>query len=531
MEKCYKFIVWGILFFVGNLIAEDIDYWIMFRHDPQHTGRSPYPGPNKCLEKWSYAVQEKDALFKSSPVIKGLDSEPDPEHHPMLYIGNYQHGCVYAFKDTHWYVNSNVYAEALLKWSTKIDTASLPTGTSSTPALGAVGSVAEGELYIGSNSSHSLIALYYRDGSFKWSSGYETGDDVISSPVISNAGVIYFGSEDGNLYAVNRDKTLKWKFETGDKITASPALSHDQTVVYIHSQDDSLYAINAETGARIWAYYIPVTINHASPSVGGDGTIYQGGTGAIFAINPDGTEKGKFTINTSSTFGSIAISADDSTIYTFALNKVYAINTNDMTEKWVTLLPYGAVSVKYGGPILSSNGYLYIGTGWIAGGDGLGMLYCLDVTDGEIVCKYQTEDELWNTPAIGPDSTVYFGDCSGARIYAIWNDSISREEVEEQESKIIEELEKTSYPIPFSKSTTIYFYVNEEAKVSVEICDLSGRVVRKLLNTYLPVGKYEISWNGKDDRGILLPNGIYFCKLEVGKKKVFQKLLFICPKR
>ena len=49
------------------------------------------------------------------------------------------------------------------------------------------------------------------------------------------------GSRDKKFYAINPDGTLKWSYETGDKIECSPAIDSDGTV-YIGSFDDKLYA-------------------------------------------------------------------------------------------------------------------------------------------------------------------------------------------------------------------------------------------------------------------------------------------------
>src|ERR1700748_2215573 len=57
--------------------------------------------------------------------------------------------------------------------------------------------------------------------SIKWS--FHTHGEVISSPAVVN-GVVYVGSDDGNLYAIDQQTgSQKWKFQTGARITSSPA--------------------------------------------------------------------------------------------------------------------------------------------------------------------------------------------------------------------------------------------------------------------------------------------------------------------
>lgn len=77
-------------------------------------------------------------------------------------------------------------------------------------------------------------------------------DCYLSSPVVWN-GAVYFGSGDGNVYALDAATgALKWKFKTGDVVHASPAI-WDGTV-YIGSWDSFFYALQADTGKEKWRF-------------------------------------------------------------------------------------------------------------------------------------------------------------------------------------------------------------------------------------------------------------------------------------
>ena len=65
----------------------------------------------------------------------------------------------------------------------------------------------------------------------------------MSSPAIAADGSVLVGSQDGKLYNVARDGTLRWSYATGDIIFSSPAVAHDGTI-YIGSDDDHLYAVS-----------------------------------------------------------------------------------------------------------------------------------------------------------------------------------------------------------------------------------------------------------------------------------------------
>ena len=64
-------------------------------------------------------------------------------------------------------------------------------------------------------------------------------------------------------------------------------------------------------------------------------------------------------------------------------------------------------------------------------------------------------------------------------------------------------------PNPFRASTTIPFQLGGRANVQLEICDVTGRLVRRLDAS----GQRSLAWDGRDDRGQTLPSGTYFIRL------------------
>jgi len=105
-------------------------------------------------------------------------------------------------------------------------------------------------------------------------------DMFLSSPTIVN-GVVYFGSGDHNVYAVDAlSGTLRWTFMTGDVVHASPAVVAG--VVYIGSWDRNLYALNAASGTEVWRFQTgndTVTHNQigiASSAAVAGGVVYFG---------------------------------------------------------------------------------------------------------------------------------------------------------------------------------------------------------------------------------------------------------------
>ncbi|MCK4306979.1 T9SS type A sorting domain-containing protein [candidate division WOR-3 bacterium] len=64
-------------------------------------------------------------------------------------------------------------------------------------------------------------------------------------------------------------------------------------------------------------------------------------------------------------------------------------------------------------------------------------------------------------------------------------------------------------------------------KVSLKVYDVTGRVVRTLVNSKKEPGTYTIKWTGENDAGTKLANGIYFCKFKSGDYQSTRKLILL----
>ena len=73
----------------------------------------------------------------------------------------------------------------------------------------------------------------------------------MSSPAVVD-GVVYIGSLDDNLYALNAANGDKlWDYNTKGGIYSSPAVANG--IVYIDSTfEGNVYALNATNGAKLW---------------------------------------------------------------------------------------------------------------------------------------------------------------------------------------------------------------------------------------------------------------------------------------
>ena len=90
-----------------------------------------------------------------------------------------------------------------------------------------------------------------------------------------------------------------------------------------------------------------------------------------------------------------------------------------------------------------------------------------------------------------------------------------------------------SYPNPVPRNAltngvTITYRLPVQAAVTVEIYNLLGQRVATLVSALQKPGVHHLMWNGKDNSGRLVPNGIYFYSVKAGPKfRAMRKLVVL----
>lgn len=70
-----------------------------------------------------------------------------------------------------------------------------------------------------------------------------------------------------------------------------------------------------------------------------------------------------------------------------------------------------------------------------------------------------------------------------------------------------------NYPNPFNPETMIHYDLPESGSVSLMIYDILGRELVTLVNQFQPAGRYQILWNGNNDKGTPAVSGVYFYRI------------------
>lgn len=80
-------------------------------------------------------------------------------------------------------------------------------------------------------------------------------------------------------------------------------------------------------------------------------------------------------------------------------------------------------------------------------------------------------------------------------------------------------------PNPFNPSTEIRFSLNTPAQTRLGIYDVSGRLIRDLIDEFLAAGMHHIEWDGRDGAGRDVSSGCYFARMESGVHTETTKLI------
>jgi outer membrane protein assembly factor BamB len=277
----------------------------------------------------------------------------------------------------------------------------------------------------------------------EWRFGGASAQYSVWRPAIGPDGTIYASALDSNLYALNKDGSVKWTYSLGVPPGGNndymPGVDPDTGTIYSDVFGDKLVAINPD-GSFKWDFYMDSDVD-STPVVGPDGTIYFGTDGtafALFALNPNGTEKWNFP--TGWEVDNVpALNSDASVVYFVAtdpdtLNNnaiLYAVNTADGSFRWQ--FPLLAENNELtSSPTVDTKGTADPNDDVIYVGDDDWYVYALkpaarllDPTPaapfplGAGEWRFRTNGEIESSAAVDPnDGTVYIGSDDG-NVWAI----------------------------------------------------------------------------------------------------------------
>lgn len=297
--------------------------------------------------------------------------------------------------------------------------------------------VHQGMLYIGSYDNN-LYALNAADGKFQWK--YPTDGGVVSRPLVAD-GNILFGSEDKRLHVVSvRSGKVVWTYYTDGPIRSSPRVADGH--IFIGSDDRQLHAINMNTGRTAWKFETADAIR-STPFLH-NSMVYTGcESGDFYAIDFRGELKWRFHSKRAVT--SSATGTDQTVYFASVDSTLYALDPRNGWVIWRFRLGKPSISSPCIADDLvfvgASDGFIYavearsakevwrfrtehqVNSSPIIYKDSLycgsvdGNLYCLEYRTGRLRWKFGTEAAITGTP-LAYDDIVYFGS-TDHQVYAL----------------------------------------------------------------------------------------------------------------
>ena len=313
----------------------------------------------------------------------------------------------------------------------------------------------DGDLEIAFGTDDEFIRLFSASGSSIWS--YETGGDIRVAPTVlelsTGSKILLTGSKDDNFYALSEMGTPHFMIETDDDISSEASIVDVEGVgpVIFFASGNMIYAVESDGDA--YGNWPMTVIGEVTSSI-----VFSEVNGQTYAI-----------------FG-------DEAGYVY----MYSLSGNS----------YPNFPISYDFPFKGSPTIIDI--------DGDGDLEILIGSTQTLVSidikESGSADGYWNTHRSNMHRDGHF---------------VSSEDALGVDDEIYDyqfALNK-AFPNPFNPSTTIGFEIPHSMGVSLNVYDISGRLVKVLINEIRHRGIHSIVWDGTDNSGVSVSNGLYVYKL------------------
>lgn len=305
----------------------------------------------------------------------------------------------------------------------------------------------------------------------------------------------------GNLVQIDEEGTQS-NFLTGERCFAGVCIV--DSIVYVACKSLGVRGFNLFTGEMIMDLQVPET------SLLND--IASDTSGNLYLSDPQVHKIIKVRISDQavSTFVDSGILVPNGMIHDAQNNRMILVSARnnspiqaiDLADSSVTIIRYTSYDIL-DGITRDGEGYYYISS-W---GSSAVYRFDPDFEDSPVIVSIHEEQ-----PA---DISYNFRDNILA-VPIFYNHFVDFVELEPTD---VEELEIPSsalmtanYPNPFNASTTIEYDLSVSSDVTLEIFDILGRRVETLVDAYLPVGRYQTTWDAWD-----MSSGIYLYKIRIGK--------------
>jgi outer membrane protein assembly factor BamB len=250
----------------------------------------------------------------------------------------------------------------------------------------------DGVLYIGSYD-HNLYALEAENGKFVWK--YAANGGIVSKPAIHD-NKLYFGSTDQYVHAIScRGGKKVWVQSTDGAIYSSPTIAEGH--LFIGSDDEQLHVLNILAGREAWSVNLGSRVR-SSPIVAADSVYVGSENGEIQCYDFSGNIRWR-------TAAKRAVTATphfyDGVIYITSLDGIlYAIDAKSGWVIWRYRMESGSIST----PTTHEN-HIYVGSTD-------NSFYCINIKSANKVWSFDTDNQVNSSPVFYKGA-VYFCNIDG----------------------------------------------------------------------------------------------------------------------
>ena len=84
-----------------------------------------------------------------------------------------------------------------------------------------------------------------------------------------------------------------------------------------------------------------------------------------------------------------------------------------------------------------------------------------------------------------------------------------------------------NYPNPFNPTTSLRYDLPNDGLVNITVFDMTGRIVKTLVNGYQTAGFKSVQWNATNDRNEPVSAGLYLYTIQVGEFRKTKKMVLL----
>tara|TARA_B100000676_G_C18083841_1_gene853390 strand:+ start:1210 stop:4671 length:3462 start_codon:yes stop_codon:yes gene_type:complete len=391
----------------------------------------------------------------------------------------------------------NYNSEGLYSW----ETGGFVTAT---PALGTLTSSPTNDLVLAQYGGDKLLFAYEDGDNLASLDGFpiELDEKVQRGVALADFNGngfddIVFGTDDEFIRLIYDDGTIAWSYETGGDIRVAPSileLNTGEKIILAGSKDDNFYALNSDGSVRFVIETEEDILSEASIiDIEGFGPIIFFSSGnMVYAIDSNGASFLDWPIVANGDVtSSIVFSEVSGQDYVIFGDEAGYIHMYTLTGN-----SYANFPINYGFPFkgaptiydIDSDGDLEIIIGSTQ------TLVSIDIKESG------SADGYWNTHRSNMQRDGHF-------VSSIDALDISEEIVDYKFSLY------QAYPNPFNPTTTIEYELPYSANVVLDVYDVSGKLVKTLVNDIKNTGKHSIIWDGTNQYGNSVANGMYIYKI------------------